>query len=398
MSRNKKLREQLRQHAPKRVEAPQRQEDTSHDDANEENANPLDAIMGDAALAEQEEIQDDFANGGEVEPSQEGGENDGESEQQGDPLAVLQKQYEELQARNREYQDQLKAKEEAESRYRSDYERERQEREAAEAKRREAEKERAEFQWKYQREELEKHTKVLEHALAGANAEIELAKRSYAEAMANMDYAAAADAQDKLAEARFKAGRLNEGYDLIRERLEASPSAPEPVEEPARTEPARQQPADEWEAAIANYSERDKTWLRKHKADLYQNERRQRLAQSVHNLATDRYGLQPGSDEYYQFMDEEMGYAEPSQDPEPDPEPVPVRQQAPKQAPQQRKAPVIPAAPPSRPSSGPLSSTAVALSPDEKATARALGMSFAKYAQYKQQIASGNTHLRFSQE
>ena len=234
---------------------------------------------------------------------------------------------------------------------------------------------------------LHSHKAIIEHAIAAENATAENAERLYAEAMAAQDFAAAAKAQRALAAAEAKIYRYQESHEAILEKIETAKStppvrkeAPAPKAEPAA--PGYQQPhqsVDPFEAEISRFPARDQQWLRAHKDDLANNPARQRLAGAGHTLATDKHGLAPQSDEYYAFMDEHMGYAQPKAA---DPEPTPAPKPAPKKAP-------IPGAPVSRSANGVGGSAPQHITPEIRELARDLGMTPAKYMEYMQGLKEG---------
>jgi chromosome segregation ATPase len=367
MGRNKHLRDQVRGQAKPKAE-PETEE-----------LDPLDALNGD--MEPEEEIEDLHAEEPESEAEVEGD----------DPLSALKKQYEAIQAEKKAIEDRLKEREAADARAKSEADEHRRGREDAEKRLRDEQKRREEAEehrFKAEKETLVGHKSVLEHAIAASKADIENAKRAYAAALTDMDYAAAADAQEKLTEAKYQVTKLTEGYEQLEERI----NAPAPAREQPKQERQAEPQGDPWEAAIANYSEGDKQWLRAHRDDLA-NPSRQQLAQAADTTAVAKYNLKRGTDEYYSFLDEFMGYADPSEgDADPEPEQVPQKPAA------KPRSPVLPSAPVSRANTNNGSQAQAYLTPEEKATARDLGMSFAKYAQWKDNIAKGKTHLRFQHE
>ena len=431
MSRKNRLRQQQRAAQASQGAAQQQAPDP------DEVLDPMDILAGDAVLEADddedldaelgEDLDEDLADGGTAASASASG--DGGKAPAADPLAEIQRQYEEVKAAREAAEARVKEKEAAEARYRAEAEAERKragqeraDREAAEAGWREEQKKRAEleeYRIKADREQLVSHKAVLEHAFAAAEASRTMAQRAYAEAMAAGDYEKAAEFQAAISDAVFEKRRLAEGLEHIKEKVEAPlpEYVPEPVPERApRQEQQEQQerqerqpepaPADPWEAAIINYSESDKKWLREHKDDLATSQERQLLAQAAHVTATTRYGLKPGTDDYYNYLDEHMGYSEPDDtgsDPEPEPAPNPasVRQQPPRQAPQPRPKPAaLPSAPPSRSNDtgGGSAGGEIRLSRDEKLAARDMGMTYARYYELKQKIATGQTHLKFWNE
>jgi hypothetical protein len=230
----------------------------------------------------------------------------------------------------------------------------------------------------HQTNELHQHRTIIEHAIAAADAEKTDLKRAYREAREFGDIDAELAAQEALFEADYKLRQLHTGHEAIRQRIntpqtqQKQPAAPagDPVEHIITT----------------NFSNpRDQAWLRQHKADIFGNERRQKLALAGHEVAVLK-GIEPGTDAYYDFMDGHMGYeAEEPQEasekqqkggarPQTAPPPVPAVQ---------RKKPPV-SAPPAR---GNPSKAAQATadenraSPALKALAEDLGMSVSEYMQ-----------------
>ena len=227
-----------------------------------------------------------------------------------DPFEELQRQFEETKAAREAAEARAKELETAESRLRAEAEQARADRKATEARWREEQNRRDELEVLRIRSEkdlLVSHKGVLDHALAAAEVARAKAQSAYAEAMAQSDYDRAAEAQAQISDAIFERRRIAEGIDRIQEQIDA------PVQEYRREpEPQRQTDQDPWEVQIANYSEGDKNWLRKHKDDLANNPERQLLAQDAHNKATERDGLMPGRPQYYAALDAMMGYSAPA--------------------------------------------------------------------------------------
>jgi hypothetical protein len=158
-------------------------------------------------------------------------------------------------------------------------------------------------------------------------------------------------------------------------------------------QPQRQLTADEqFEDAIAHYSGSDKNWIRRNRDDLMANPERVKLAETSAQFAERRHGIQPGSDEFYAFLDEAMGY---------DGDAAEARQPAKKAKQQSRR---MYAAPSSRATSRSPGGS-VHLSEFDQEQARALGISFRDYAvikskankgQYDKSITGGRLHASYS--
>ncbi len=321
---------------------------------------------------------------------------DEDDDEDGKAFEILKRQHDEIKAQKEAAEKRARDLEAAEAR-------ERTERERAEAAWREEQKRREEleeYRTKAERDQLLSHKTVIEHAIANANREAETAEQSYMEAMANMDYATAAKAQKAIAEAVLSLNRLNEGYQLLEERI----NAPHEQETP-RTElrqqaqpvhqPERQaQPQDQFEAAISGLNDNDKTWLRQHKDELVSKPWREQLlralavqAETPAHLGGE--GLTPGTAEYHAYLDEGMGWARSSDgsddgdDDAAEPETrQPAQQQAPRRTVQKRPS----AAPGSRATSSGTREK-VFLTDWDLDQAKQLGMSEKQYAEFKRDAA-----------
>lgn len=303
-----------------------------------------------------------------------------------DPLAELQRQYAEAKAARKAAEAEAKEKAAAEARYKAEAEQARAEREAVEAKWREEQKRRDELEVQNiqtQREQLVSHKAVLDGALERAEESRKQAQRVYAEAMMAGDFDRAGEAQAAISEAVFEKRRLTEGLERLDERIKAPVPEYTRAPEPERPQP-QQSPADAWEAAIAGYGERDKAWLRQHRDDLMASAEKQQLAEAGHKTATLRFGLQPGTDEYYAYLDEHMGYTQPEENgsgQEIEPQPAPVQRATTPPAP--RQASKRPTAAPASRSSSSSSTAKVFLTEWDREQARILGQTDKEYAQYK---------------
>ena len=267
------------------------------------------------------------------------------------------------------------------------------EKEAAERRAREHEqraKENEQRLYQQQFSELGSHKAVLEQAYTTEEMKLSDAKRKYAEALANRDFEAAADAQLAMTRSDSTMQQYSQAYQELERREKAPKQAPTPVQQTQSVDTV-------FEQALSTMEPRVAAWAREHKADVLKPDR-QELALLADSLAT-RKGLQPGSDEYLDFMDEQMGYLAPeapqSVREAPKPKPVPVQQKTARRA---------VAAPSSRvASSG--GSLKVALTQDDLDMATSLKMSPQEYAKYKikanegqltQAQAGGRLHARYS--
>lgn len=246
----------------------------------------------------------------------------GENEGGEDPYEVLQRQYDAAQ----------RGREDAERRYR------------------ESESRRHELEGQAQHHaesELVSHKAVIDQAMATARAEAETAERLLADAMQTGDSTAAAKAQRELARVEARLARLEEGREVIEQRIKEKP-------QPQQRSPQNDDP----ERQIAAYTPRTQTWLRQHRDDIFGSQARQQLAVAAHIRAVNQHGLLPDTDEYFEFIDQEMGYS--AMDDAPAPKP---RQQPTYSAPPSRSG-----TPGGKPANG-----QIYLTPDEKDFVRASG-------------------------
>jgi hypothetical protein len=198
---------------------------------------------------------------------------------------------------------------------------------------------------------------VIEQAYTAAEGRAVQAKRAFADAMKAGDYNAAAEAQAAIARTENEMSRYADAYQIIEERSKAPPALAA----------AEDNSLDAQIARIPDASVRQ--WATAHKDDLA-DPARLKLAYAADNLAVAR-GLQPGTDAYLDFMDEQLGYEMEDESP-----PPPPRRVAPAPAPTRRRAPAV-AAPVSRGSGGKVS---VTLTDADKAFAQQLGMTHKDYA------------------
>lgn len=251
-----------------------------------------------------------------------------------DPIEALARQKKELDEARKSAEDARKEKADAEARFRADSERERTEREAAETRWRDEQKKRTEleaYKIKQDREELKHHQAILEGAYREADGERLTAQRAYAEAMATADYEKAAEAQVAMTDAIYKRNQIAEGYNRLKEQIEAP--LPEFVREPdpAPKQVAQPQPQpghDPFEAWVdaANLVDADKAYLRQRKEFIQSNPDNGATLQAAATLAEKRYKLKPGTPEYHNFIDEELGLAEAATEAQETPAPPPAPQ------------------------------------------------------------------------
>jgi len=245
----------------------------------------------------------------------------------------------------------------------------------------EAEAEERAAKERQRREELERQTatygetqlatdkELLEQHFAVADSKAGEAKRKYAAAASQGLWEDAAEAQRELVRLETAMMRYSERYQEL-DRPKPKPKA---------------DPVDAFDEQIAQIAEPDvRQWAIDHKADLMKPER-QRLAFAANELAVAR-GLKPGSNEYLDFLDEQLGYEMTQEDEEAPPAP------APKAAPSRRSPSV--AAPVTRGSAGQVKT--VTLTQDDKRWASQLGMTEKDYAKLKAASAKDERFNRYA--
>ena len=213
------------------------------------------------------------------------------------------------------------------------------------------------------------------NAIAAAQQEEDAASNDIERLNEAGDFKGAKEAYKKLARASSRLVGLEEA----KARFDSEASA---REERRKAEPQRSAPVD-LDAAIANDQKllpKERTWLTEHKEVLLDPNLNQEL--SVAYARALRAGHKRGTDAYFNFLDQFMGYAEAESTPEPEP--------APERQPQRTR---IVAAPVSRDvpnSNGRSSSSVVELTAEEHAFAKQLeadGLgTVAGYARNKQLV------------
>lgn len=154
----------------------------------------------------------------------------------------------------------------------------------------------------YRTQAQDAQTGQYDAAIEMANTQKSIAKREYAQALANGDYDAAAEAQDRMATLASQLGRLEEGRELLEARkAEPVPQTPpdlsgDPVELVIRANPGL--PSDE------------AAWIRAHPDAVTDASKFQRLG-SVAGFAATKFAR--GSKEYYSFIEDELGYSKPEE-------------------------------------------------------------------------------------
>lgn len=211
---------------------------------------------------------------------------------------------------------------------------------------------------------------AIDNALANTEHEKADARAAYKTAMEAGDYEAAALAQEAISTVAVKAQRIKEGKAEIERRVEAAKTQEDPIEQ-----------------YVKPLSPRAADWVRRHPEVVRDSAKNAILVRSHHRAVGN--DIAPDTDEYFKFMEQEMGYAAKDvaadADDDRDADIVPARSQS------------APAAPVSRGGTTQASQArpnTVRLSAQEREIAAACGMTDAEYAKNKMAIAreTGTTH------
>lgn len=198
-------------------------------------------------------------------------------------VAELKAQYEEVVARDRAREEQVR---DANARVAEATR-------TAEAARQEAKSARSEI--------ADSQADSIASGIAAATAEAEAAEREYKEAFEAGDAAKMAGAQRKIARAEARSVRLDEA----KADLEARKSAPEVERTEAPQRAAPQTPADPFEAYIAGRTEPTANWLRAHK-DWVTDAKKNAQLTSAHWDAV-AHELAPDTPEYFNHVETMIG-------------------------------------------------------------------------------------------
>jgi len=220
---------------------------------------------------------------------------------------------------------------------------------------------------------------ALDNAIELAKSNIASAEMAMKAALQGNDVDALIRAQTALTESISRKSQL----ELSKQQFENAPSQVQTY-----------QPSDPIEQQISQFSPRSQEWLRRHRDDIFSDRERQIDAQAAHRLAI-RRGLVPDSDEYFNAIDEQMGYTD--------------HMTATSKPPAQRvnaPAPATAAAPPSRSSFGqsPRNPNRIALTKQQRETALQLysdrpeAEALALYAKGILDINQGKTNLLWSKD
>jgi hypothetical protein len=157
--------------------------------------------------------------------------------------------------------------------------------------------------------ELGAHQQTIAAAIHEQESLLEQDRARKRAAIENFDTDAQVAIDEVIQERKAYLQQLTGGYHAISEQAKAIlPRAQQYQQQP------QPQQVDQFAAAIAGYSESDRRWLMEHRADLEGNQERVNKLIAVANYATAGAGLTAGSEEFYDFLSDQMGY---SQEPAP---------------------------------------------------------------------------------
>ncbi len=240
-------------------------------------------------------------------------------------------------------------------------------RQAAEARVREREKDAAKSQIRAEDAEYD----AILNAIGAAESEAEAAQRDISLATEASDAKAVGEASRRLARAEGRLAQLEDGKLAIeRVKTTAAARAKEQQDQPTQQRPTVDQYIDQ----LPNLLPSQRDWLRAH-PDSLTDQRKNLKLQGAHVDAEDQ-GLRPGTQKYFTFLEERLGYKEPAEEDDDvnnEDEPKPSV-----------------SAPPSRnatnPGTGRSTSTRITLTPEQREIARLSGVDEITYAKNLQKM------------
>jgi hypothetical protein len=217
------------------------------------------------------------------------------------------------------------------------------------------------------RELVEARTRTLdteEHAvtsgLAAAQAELEAASQAFEAAFESGNAKDAAKAQARIGRASSDIREYEKATAALADRKEREKAKPEP-----RQEAPRFNSVAEAIDAAPNLMDAERDWLKAHQ-DVWVDQRRNNELGVAYDRAVNKEGLTRGTPEYFQYLEEFMGYAK-------------------KPASQPEERTTIVSAPVSRESRSmngqQTNNNQIVLSPEQRAMAQSMGISEKSYAQ-----------------
>ena len=147
--------------------------------------------------------------------------------------------------------------------------------------------------------------RVILNAIDATERTASAAERSYADAMASGDYAAAAKAQREIVRAETQLLQLQNGKLALEERLAHKPDEGRVVEK-RQEAPPPSPPRDPVEALAATLTPKSAEWLRAHPSAAGQVNK---LA-AAHQSAVELEGIPVESPEYFAFIEKKLGLGE----------------------------------------------------------------------------------------
>lgn len=201
------------------------------------------------------------------------------------------------------------------------------------------------------------------NALGAAQTEAEAAQGAYEAALASQDYRMAAEAQRKISRAEAKILQLENGKEAYEARIQEQ--ARQLEQQPAQPQ---QQTPDQIINNMQGLVPSEREWLRKH-PELITDPKNNRILEAAFYEA-ERRGLQRGTDKYFEFFDERMGFKQTDEDDEMAEEPVRTQQRV--SAPPSRSAPSV--------TRGNEAPSKITLSPQQREAAKWAGIDEVTYA------------------
>lgn len=240
--------------------------------------------------------------------------------------------------------------------------------------------------------QAESESDNIANGIAAFKAEAEIAKQEIAAALAANDHGAVAAAYDKLAEAKSRLIALEAGKAEL-DRAKANPPPPVQQQQAPAYAPAPppQTQIEQVLATLPSLVDSERQWIRQHPDALLDPANQQRL--QVAYLDAQARGLARGSDEYFQFFNDRLGYQQ-----EPVEENVPPKPATPSQqqqssrrvaAPVSRTAPAV--------SGRGATPTRISLSREQQEAAKFSGVSNEEYARGVLRLQDEKARGRYSE-
>jgi hypothetical protein len=217
----------------------------------------------------------------------------------------------------------------------------------------------------YQNQAQSSQHVALVNAIASFERDAEALEAQYAASMAEGDYQRGAKIQRQMAQVEARLMTLQQGKEELETILQQP--RPEPKLEQPRIQPTQSDSIDD---KIRHLHPKSQEWIKAHPETLSDPKLNNKMTAAHYKALAEDYT--PNTDDYFAFIDNEMGYNRPAA-------PAPATKQA---APRNSiaSAPVSRSAAPSFSSS---STTNVTLSPAEREYARDMDMTDEEYAEAK---------------